>query len=161
MSLLTFFIIITTVTLAPSLKQTTNSDRFILEGLDCRNPTKIASFLTRDWCTPTSTSSGDVPREKKTVTIVQDAKFQLVSGIRCTKQVSKFLVYCGSYSHMKLYGPPTILEPSVITPEECSDMYRRRAYVYKGKTIKIELNTVVSIPMIVHGSVSSDELNVH
>ena len=62
---------------------------------------------------------------------------------------------------MKLYGPPTILEPSVITPEECSDMYRRRAYIYQGKTIKIELNTMVSIPMIVHGSVSSDKINVH
>ena len=87
MSQLTFFIIITTATLALSLKQTTTNDHFVLEGLDCRNPTKIASFLTRDWCTPTSTSRGDLPREKKTVTIVQDFKFQLVSGLRCTKQV--------------------------------------------------------------------------
>ena len=62
---------------------------------------------------------------------------------------------------MKIYGPPTILEPLVITTQECSDMYRQRAYIYKGKTIKIELNTVISIPMIVHGSVSSDKYNVH
>ena len=62
---------------------------------------------------------------------------------------------------MKLFGPPTILEPSVITTEEFSDMYRRRAYIYKGKTIKIELNTIVSIPMILHGSVTYDEINVY
>ena len=74
---------------------------------------------------------------------------------------AKFLVYCGSYSHMKLFGPPTILEPSVITTKECADMYRRRAYIYRGKTIKIELNTIVSIPMIVHGSVTNDEINVY
>ena len=62
---------------------------------------------------------------------------------------------------MKLFGPSTILEPSVITTEECSDMYRRRAYIYKGRTIKIEPNTIISIPMIVHGSVTSDESNVY
>ena len=87
MSQLTYLIVIAKLTLAFGLKQTTPSDHFMLEGLDCRNPTKIASFLTRDWCTPTSTSRGDLPREKKTVTIVQDFKFQLVTGLRCTKQV--------------------------------------------------------------------------
>ena len=127
MKLSTLFLTIMSATLSMNLKQTTNSDCFTFEGLDCRNPSKIASFLTKDWCTPTSTSSGNVSGKKKTVTIMQDAKFQIVSGIRCTKQVSKFLVYCGSYSHMKLFGPPTILEPSVITTQECSDMYRRQA----------------------------------
>ena len=62
---------------------------------------------------------------------------------------------------MKLFGPPTILEPSVITTEECSDMYQQRAYIYKGRTIKIEPNTIISIPMIVHGSVTHDEINVY
>ena len=108
-------------TLSNNLKQTTKHDQFVLDGLDCRNPSKIVSFLTKDWCSPTNCSD-TVLGEKKTVTILQNAKFQIVSGIRCTKQVSKFLVYCGLYSHMKLFGPPTILEPSVITTEECSDM---------------------------------------
>ena len=148
-------------TLSMTLKQTTSIDRFTFEGMDCRNPTKIASFRTKDWCSPISTNSINVSGDKKTVAILQDAKFQIVNGIRCTKQVSKFLVYCGSYSHMKLYGPPSILEPAVITTEECSDMYRRRAYIYKGKTIKIELNTVISIPMIVHGSVTNDKTNIY
>ena len=62
---------------------------------------------------------------------------------------------------MKLFGPPTILEPSVITTEECSDMYRRRAYIYRGRTIKIEPNTIISIPMIVHSSVTHDKIKVY
>ena len=86
---------------------------------------------------------------------------------------------------MKLFGPPTILEPLVITTEECSELYRRRAYIYKtylnqrhpeqyllqtypnllliykGRTNKIELNTIISIPMIIHGSVTNDEINVY
>ena len=40
-------------------------------------------------------------------------------------------------------------------------MYRQRAYMYKGRTIKIELNTIISIPMIVHGSVTNDKINVY
>ena len=43
-------------TLSSSLKQTTQSDRFNLDAFDCRNPTKVVSFLTRDWCSPTNRS---------------------------------------------------------------------------------------------------------
>ena len=131
MKLPTLIITIMSATLSNNLKQRTKIDQLVFEALDCRNPNKIVSFLTKDWCQPTK-SSGNALGEKNTVTILQDAKFQILSGIRCTKQVSKCLVYCGSYSHMKLFGLPTILEPSVITTEECSDMYQRRAYIYKG-----------------------------
>ena len=121
MELPTLLLTIMSPTLSNHLKQTTKIDQFTLEGFDCRNTSKVVSFLTKDWCSPANRSDTFLG-EKKTVTILQDAKFQIVSGIRCTKQVSKFLVYCGLYSHMKLFGPPTILEPSVITTEECSDM---------------------------------------
>ena len=84
MKLLTLFLTIMLATLSMNLKQTTGSDRFTFEVMDCRNPTKIASFQTKDWCTPISTNSGNVSGEKKTVSTLQDAKFQLVSGIRCT-----------------------------------------------------------------------------
>ena len=36
-----------------------------------------------------------------------------------------------------------------------------KARIYKGQTIKIEPNTIVSIPMIVHGSVSHEENNAY
>ena len=91
--------------------------------LTVRVPKKLVSFLTNDWCQPAKVSGKNALGEKKTVTILQDAKFQIVSGIRCTKEVSKFLVYCGSYSHMKFFGPPMVLVPTVISTEECMDMY--------------------------------------
>ena len=40
-------------------------------------------------------------------------------------------------------------------------MYRRRAYIYKGQTIKIEPNTIISIPMIVHGLVTHDKIKLY
>ena len=137
MKLLTYLILLVRSFSNFGLQQTTPNNHFILDGLDCRNPTSIVSFLSRDWCTPAPISRSDTREGKKTVTVVQDSTFQILSGIRCTKQVSRFLVYCGSYSHMKLYGPPTILEPAVISSDKCSDMYRRRAYIYMGKTIKL------------------------
>ena len=65
------------------------------------------------------------------------------------------------FSHEAIRPYHDFRRPSVITTKECSDIYRQRAYIYRGKTIKIELNTIVSIPMIVHGSVTNDEINVY
>ena len=81
MKLPTLLITIMSATLSNNLKQTTKLDQLVFDGFDCRNPSKIVSFLAKDWCTPTTKSSDNVLGEKKTVTILQDAKFQIVSGI--------------------------------------------------------------------------------
>ena len=86
MKLPILIITIMSATLSNNLRQRTKIDQLIFEVLDCRNPNKIVSFLTNDWCQPTK-SSGKALGEKKTITILQDAKFQIVSGVRCTKQV--------------------------------------------------------------------------
>ena len=44
MKLPKLFLTIMSTTFSMTLKQTTNSDRFTFEGLDFRNPSKIASF---------------------------------------------------------------------------------------------------------------------
>ena len=119
----TLIITIMSLTLSHNIKQTMQNDQLIFNGFDCRVPKKIVSFLTKDWCQPAISSGKHALEEKKTVTVLQDPNFQIVRGIRCTNEVSKFLVYCGSYSHMKPFGPPTVLEPSVIPTKECSDMY--------------------------------------
>ena len=109
-----------------NIKQTMQNDLLVFNGFDCRVPKKLVSFLTKDWCQPAKASGKDAFGEKKAeriVTILQNADFQIVSGIRCTKEVSTFLVYCVSYSHMKFFGPPTVLVPLVISTEECMDMY--------------------------------------
>ena len=90
MELPTLLLTIMSATLSNNLKQTTQSDRFNLNGFDCRNPSKIVSFLTKDWCSPINRSDTFLG-EKRTVTILQEAKFQIVSGIRCTKQVQNSL----------------------------------------------------------------------
>ena len=106
----TLIITIMSSTLSHNIKQAMQNDQLVFNGFDCRVPKKIVSFLTKDWCQPAKSSGKNALGEKKTETVLQDANFQIVSGIRCTKEVSKFLVYCGSYLHMKFFGPPTVLE---------------------------------------------------
>ena len=65
------------------------NNQLVFNGFDCRVPKKFVSFLTKDWCQ--SAKAGEKKAER-TVTILQSADFQIVSGIRCTKEVSKFLV---------------------------------------------------------------------
>ena len=72
MKLPILIITIMSATLSNNLKQRTKIDQLVFEALDCRNPNKIVSFLTKDWCQPTK-SSGNALGEKKTVTILQDA----------------------------------------------------------------------------------------
>ena len=76
----TLLITIMSSTLLQNVKQTTKTNQLEFNGFVCRNTNKIMSFLTKDWCQPTK-SSGNALGEKKTVTILQDAKFQFVSGI--------------------------------------------------------------------------------
>ena len=90
MKLPTLIITIMSATLSNNLMQRTKIDQLVFEALNCRNPNKIVSFLTKDWCQPTK-SSGNALGEKKTVTILQDAKFQIVSGVRCTNKYRDFL----------------------------------------------------------------------
>ena len=60
MKLPTFIITIMSATLSNNVKQTTKINQLIFDGFDCRNPNKIVSFLTTDWCTPTTKSSDNV-----------------------------------------------------------------------------------------------------
>ena len=75
--------------------------------------------------------------KKNEVTLVQQYRRQNIRGVRCTKRVSKFLIYCGVYSHQKFYKPPTFLEPAIMPEEKCQDMFARKAYIFQEKTIKI------------------------
>ena len=71
--------------LSHNIKQTMQNEQLVFNGFDCRVPKKIVSFLTKDWCQPTKSGGKNALGEKKTVTMLQDANFQIVSGIRCTK----------------------------------------------------------------------------
>ena len=64
MKLPPLIITIMSLTLSNNVKQTTKINQLIFDGFDCRNPNKIVSFLTKDWCTPTNSSLQRLGGEK-------------------------------------------------------------------------------------------------
>ncbi len=142
--------------------QTTKNAAFQFMAFDCRKPISLNSYKKSEWCSPKIENNvnkmGD--RNEETIILVQNLDFQKIKAIRCEKLTSKFSLYCGAYSHMKFLSPPTILEPEEMSPEECSDMYRRRAFIFKGKTYRIGVNQQIQIPMIRHGHLYATENNV-
>ena len=108
------------VNLAYTIKQTMKNNKVIFDGFDCCVPKKLLSFLAKDWCCPAKAIAKHALGERnieKTVTILQNIDFQIVSDVRCNKEITRFLVYCGSYSHMKLMRLPKILHGSVTMDE--------------------------------------------
>ena len=80
----TLLITIMSSTLSHKIKQTLNNDQLIINGFDCRNPNKIVSFKTKDWCQPTKSSSKNALGEKKNVTILH--KFSNSKGDQVQKR---------------------------------------------------------------------------
>ena len=162
----TTFILILTIHYTVTVKQIRKNESFRFIGYDCTKPTKLVSYKKSEWCMP------NMPKDEKLkpinpkgddykITVVQKFGSQIVKGVKCSKRVSKFLLYCGTYSHQKFLGPPTILEPELMSEVECDDMYSRKAYIVDGKTIRIKPNERIQFPKVYHGRIYSDEFNVH
>ena len=95
------------------------------------------------------------------ITVIQKFGSQNVKGIKCSKRASKFLLYCGTYGHQKFFGPPSILEPEIMSVSECSDMYVLKACITNSKTMRIGLSQQIQFPEITHGRITYDEFNVY
>ena len=127
-----------------------------IEAFDCRKPNSLVSYAKADWCGKKNKPVnllGDKDARKLDVTIIQQFKRQNIRGIRCTKRISRFLIYCGVYSHQKFFKPPTILEPAIMTVDKCKDTFTRRAYIFQERTIKIQLNEQIQYTEIPHGRI--------
>ena len=138
------------------IKQIRLNDVMKIEAFDCRKLNSLVSYSKADWCGKKDepiNPLGDKDAKKLDVTIIQQFKRQNIRGIRCTKRISRFLIYYGVYSHQKFFKPPTILEPAIMTVDECKDMFTRRAYIFQERTIKIQLNEQIQYTEIPHGRI--------
>ena len=159
----TTFLLFYIVQYSVTIKQIRKNEALKFIAYDCTKPTSLVSYRKSDWCVPNKTHEnpkGDKNEEKR-ITIIQKFGTQNVKGIKCSKRVSKFLLYCGTYSHQKFMGPPSIMVPESMPENECSDMYARKAYIIDGKTMRIGLNQQIQFPEVNHGRIYSDEFNVH
>ena len=140
------------------IKQIRKNEALKFLGYDCNKPSRLNSYKKSEWCMPIKVSENPKGDETEGIKITV---IQTVKGIKRSKRVSKFRLYCGTYGHQKFFSPPAILEPETISESESSDMYARKAYIINGKTMRIGLNQQIQFPEITHGSITYDEFNVY
>ena len=147
----TFILVFSLVIQTIAVKQIGKNEALKFLGYDCNKPTRLNS----EWCMPVKTPEN--PKGDKTegtkITVIQKFGSQNVKGIKCSKRVSKFRLYCGTYEHQKFFCPTSILELETISESECSDMYARKAYIIHGKTMRIGLTQQIQFPEITHGRI--------
>jgi len=145
-----------------TIKQIRKNEALKFMGFDCHKPSKLSSYKKAEWCMPIKTHEnpkGDENDAMK-ITIIQTFGSQNIKGIKCSKRVSRFYLYCGTYGHQKFFRPLSILEAETMSENECSDMYACKAYIINGKTMRIGLNQQIQFPESTRRRIHSDEFNV-
>ena len=111
----TFIIAFSLAMQAIAVKQIRKNEVLKFLGYDCIKPTRLNSYKKSEWFMPVKipeNPKGDETEGVK-ITVIQKYGSQNVKGIKCSKRVSIFRLYCGT----------AILEPEIISESECSDMY--------------------------------------
>lgn len=124
-----------------------------ISALDCRKPAKISSWDISSLCTSTK---DDTSKDTKvdTVSIIQESTTGKVRAARCDRRVSRFVMYCGAYSHAKLSTPPDILQPEPMSTEQCMTLYSTNTYYgTHGSVMHVPMNSRKVMKTFEHGSV--------
>lgn len=129
-----------------------------LRALDCRKPVSIKHGMIADICQNATMNSTGKMEE---VYVMQRASQVTVKGHRCTRRVTSVYEVCGAFSHSKLMQPPSILEPEMLSMEDCLKMRDHSIYTKEdGNTISTDVNTVVRYKMVRHGTLHTSTENV-
>ena len=81
-------------------------------------------------------------------------KDRIVSGIRCTVQISLQSYYCGTSSHIHLLDTP-IVKKITLTPEECNQVYKTKSITMYNKIYAVEPDTGMNVHgIIVNGTLT-------
>ena len=141
-------------------KATKKPKRHVLQALDCRSPQSIHTGLLKQICGIQNNQTTE-PNNVETVTIVQTSPIKVLSALKCTKTVTRLQIYCGAYSHMKFFAPPTIEVTEQFPLQKCLDVKANSLYVTEAaKTITLRPNHRTQYKYFSHGDVHSDAYNV-
>ena len=132
-----------------------------IEALDCRFPTHIQSGLVNKICSNDNANIMKPGLNKTKVILLQQSTKRVIKGYRCEKYYSVFTEVCGMFSHTKLYSPPKIKEPQLITSAECQGMRDTLTYKREDDSLAgIQLNQIYQYQFVRHGQLHYSATNV-
>ena len=101
------------------------------------------------------------PDQVDTVTIVQETRTRRIRAGRCGRKTSRFIAYCGAYSHVKLSAPPDIMQPEPLSIEECTTLTTSNTYYLRGKSIHVPWNARRTLKGFERGNVVFGAFNTN
>ena len=91
-----------------------------ISALDCRHPVHQRTTPLTEACDapdPQKARTGET--KTKELLVIQKTSGHSRQAVKCQKLRSSISEVCGKWGHSKILAPPRILEPSVISVEEC------------------------------------------
>ena len=79
-------------------------------------------------------------------TLLQEKKTTILTGYKCQVIESKFTLYCGSFSHMKIATVPDIEIPINLTPNQCQGLRQSGRFISpegRAHKIRIGVNNII------------------
>ena len=138
------------------------SENIPFQALDCSAPTQTSYTLVKSLCQDHILQQG-VQQKKQIVSILQENSKRVIRAIKCQLKHTNLLVYCGRYSHNKIFKPIALRVPQHLPIEACRKIAEHGVYQVppSGRTITVELNRPVQYYVLSHGSISSTTDNVY
>ena len=129
-----------------------------LRALDCRNPSKILTWDSQSMC---KTIGNSIPAQQfDDITLIQEQSVQKLKAVRCNRKISRFVMYCGAYSHAKLSLPPDIMQHEVLSIEECLQLTKTNTYFgSKHSVLHVPMNSRRTVKYFEHGNVTFGAYN--
>ena len=111
---------------------------------DCSNPSNIERLSIYTVCNQVD----DSVKETEEYTILQKMRNKVMKGHKCQVKRSKWMLYCGAFSHEKMIEIPQIEINQDISISQCEDMISTNTFISEfGTTHGVALNeeTVFSV----------------
>ena len=123
-----------------------------LTGLDCRKPVGVTYSYLEDVCEVKTPASE--PRLEG-ILILQEVMVRETTAYRCERRASTFTLYCGAYSHVKFFHPPTVEVLEEITPAMCKEISSSGHFTTEdSRSIPLVMNGEATYTHIQHGTIS-------
>ena len=125
---------------------------------DCHDIKNVLTFkMTTATCGPPKTDH-DMDTEQMALSLLQQRSIMSMKGYSCNVKYSRFVDYCGAYSHSKVIETPEIERSHVLTPMDCLDLVATKVFTTPDgirRPVTLEAENIYSIEEL--GSINVGE----
>ena len=130
---------------------------YSLSLYDCHNIRNLLTFKVSNTC-KRENPNPEMDTTNTTFTLLQKQDIVAMNGYSCRIKYSRFVDYCGAYSHSKIITTPEVEISHVLSPIDCLDLIHTWVFTTPDgikRPVSLEAENVYSIEEL--GSISIGE----